>query len=89
MERLKQLLESKGSILCTTVAVENQSIRWSAFFISCPKGGCDKLAAVLLRNFAGEHFTGIEVENRTISTLNELSFLVGSVFHAFFLLNVE
>ena len=65
MEGLEQLLEGKGGILCTPVAVENQTFHRSAFFISRSKGGCDKLTAVLLRNFVGDYFAGIEVEDRT------------------------
>ena len=45
--------------------MENQPIRRSAVFISCSKGRCDKLAAVLLRNLIGDHFAGIEVEDST------------------------
>ena len=65
MECFEQLLESKSGILCAPVAMENQPIRWSAFFISCSKGRCDKLAAVLLRNLIRDHFAGIEIEGRT------------------------
>ena len=65
MKCFEQFLKSKGGILCAPVAVENQTFRWSAFFISCSKGGCDKLTAVLLRNFVGDYFAGIEIEDRT------------------------
>lgn len=61
MECFEQFLEGKGGVLRATVAVENQTFRWFAFFISCPKGGCDKLAAVFLRNFVGDYFAGISV----------------------------
>ena len=65
MECFEQFLKSKGGILCTPVAMENQTLRRPAFFISDPKGGCNKLAAVLLRNLVGNNFTGIEIENGT------------------------
>lgn len=65
MECFEQFLKGKGGILCTPVAMENQTLRRPAFFISDPKGRCDKLAAVLLRNLVGNNFTGIEIEDRT------------------------
>ena len=65
MEYFEQFLKGKGSVLCTSVAMENQTFRWSAFFISCSKGGCDKLTAVLLRNLVRDCFAGIEVKNST------------------------
>ena len=65
MKCFEQFLKSKGSVLCTSVAMENQTFRWSAFFISCSKGGCDKLTTVLLRNLVGDNFTGIEIEDGT------------------------
>ena len=65
MKYFEQFLKSKGSVLCASVAMENQTFRWFAFFISCSKGGCDKLTAVLLRNLVGDNFTGIEIENGT------------------------
>ena len=63
MKCFEQFLKGKGSVLCASVAMENQTFRWSAFFISCSKGGCDKLTAVLLRNLVGNYFAGIEIED--------------------------
>lgn len=48
MEYCEQLLESKGGVLYTPVAVENRSLPWTTFFISCSKGRYDELATGVL-----------------------------------------